>query len=63
MSELTSAQMAVLNKMEVGIGYSAYSLQCSLSTLNALVRRNLVSSHYGLGSMAFPRTSIKFSKL
>ena len=59
----TKTQSEVLDKMVVGQEYSAYELQCSLATLYALVNQGHISSQYGLGSMAFPRTSIKFKRI
>ncbi len=59
--KLSKAQQRALNKMEVGVDYSAYSLGCSLATLIALGKRDLISQIYmGTGSFYSPRTDIEW---
>lgn len=60
---ITKTQREVLDKMDTRQEYSAYTLQCSLATLNSLVNQGLLSSTYELGSLAFSRTSIKFKRI
>lgn len=57
---LTPSQEKALKKFESGKEYSAYDLQTSLATLNALVTKGYLSSKHGLGAMAFPASSIMF---
>ncbi len=47
--------------MEVGVDYSAYDLQCSLSTLYAMDHKGAIKRvDDGLGSSFFPRTAIEW---
>lgn len=61
--KLTKKQFEILNKMTKGKKLSAYDLQCSISTLNALSHKGYVLRTSGLGSMYCPRTGIKFQKV
>ncbi len=56
--KLSEAQKKVLGKMKAGKEYSAYGLQCSLATLYALEKRELVTSRASAGSFAFPQNGI-----
>jgi len=57
----TKAQNKVLEKMTVGHWYSAYVLQCSIATLNALAKKKIVERSGGaVGCMFCPRTSTQF---
>jgi uncharacterized protein YjhX (UPF0386 family) len=58
---LSKAQQRALNKL-TDKGQCAYELKERISTLEALVKRGYVIVERGLGSMAFPRTSILFRK-
>ncbi len=57
---LTQTQRDVLRKMEFGKAYTAYDLQCSLSTLRSLDKRDIVTERQGLGALFSPRTAITF---
>ncbi len=56
--KLSKAQEKMLDKMEAGIEYSAYDLQCSLPTLRSLRDKGLITSRTGVGSFTFPRNGI-----
>ncbi len=58
--KLSPTQVLVLEKMRDGHAHTAYRTG-SLATLEALHRRGLVSKKSGLGSMAFPHTSIEWT--
>lgn len=60
MSKLTPKQHDVLERLIAAGGRSSYDLRATLGTLCALERRGLVSARRGLGSIAMPRTSIKW---
>ena len=57
---ITKVQEKALSKMESGKEYSCYNLQESITTMDALVRKKLVSKREEIGSMWSPRTSIMF---
>ena len=59
---LSKVQERTLSKMELHKWYSAYGLQCSLSTLNALIRKDKVVSRHNLGHLFSPRTEILFRR-
>jgi hypothetical protein len=60
---LTKIQSRALAKLHRRGGWeSAYGLQESLGTLDALYRKGLVHKKMGLGSMAFPRSSIMYKE-
>lgn len=63
MKQLTKVMCKALDKMRDGKWYSAYGLQISLNTMNALQSRGLVESKCGLGSVYCPATGIKFKKV
>lgn len=60
--KLSKTQSDVLSKMEKGKSYSAYQLQCSITTLDALCMKGLVRHiNVGkLGSMFCPRTGREY---
>lgn len=60
--KLSKAQKVVLNKMNSGQWYTAYDLNCSLTTLESLANRKILEMKSGLGSMFSPRTEIYFRK-
>ena len=57
---LSERQKEALDKMEPGKWYSAYSLQVGLNTLWALERKGFLIYVMEIGSIAFPRNSIKW---
>lgn len=61
--KLSKLQEEALERMELGKWYSAYGLQVSLGTLEALGRKGKVKVRRGLGSIFSPRTEIKFMKV
>jgi hypothetical protein len=61
--KLTKIQTEILDKMPKGKELSAYDLQCSLATLNALYHKGYVSRTSRSGSMFCPRTGITFQKV
>jgi len=61
--KLSKVQQRTLDKMEKGKWYSAYGLQASLATLEALLNKGIiVRSKMRPGDMFFPRVNIKFRK-
>ena len=59
--KLTPNQQNALDKLQDGKWHSAYELQVSLNTMQALESRNLVEVfRHRLGSYYSPRTSIEF---
>lgn len=54
MEKLTAKQREALQKLSTTFSASAYRMQVSLSTLEALLNRRLVMA-IGAGHMAFPR--------
>ncbi len=59
--KLSKVQEKVLGKMEIGVDYSAYDLGCSLATLIALEKKDLIAQAYmGIGSFYSPRTDIEW---
>lgn len=58
--KLTEVQWRSLNWFADGHHRSAYNARSRLDTLEALYRRGLLSRRGGLGSTAFPHTSIKW---
>lgn len=61
MDKLTKNQQRALGKLGV-LWKSAYELQESKGTLDALVRRGLADRKHGIGSMAFPRTNVTYRR-
>lgn len=59
--KLTKAQWRALNWFADGHHRSAYNARSRMDTLEALYRRGLLSRRGGLGSMAFPHTSIEWA--
>jgi len=59
--KLSKTQSKVVRKMIDMKWYSAYDLQCGISTLESLYKRGIVGKSSGLGSLFCPRTGIKFS--
>ncbi len=59
--KLSKTQEKVLAKMSDGRNYSAYTLQCSLSTLYAMDRKGFIKRiDDGLGASFFPHTAIEW---
>jgi len=58
--KLTKAQQDALSRLSDTEWRSAYDLQCSLSTLNALVSKGEAIKRHNLGSSFSPRTCIEF---
>lgn len=58
-TKLTKAQKAALLKLTLE-GQSAYELRTSLKVLQALADKGLAKIHHEVGSIAMPRTCIKF---
>lgn len=58
--KLTDAQRRALAKFADGAWHSAYDVQASLATLNALRKRGLLQRQSGLGALFSPRTSIEY---
>ena len=64
MEKLTPTQSKILAKMEKGTSYSAYGLQASLATLDALSRKKYVKRDSSMvGCIAFPHSSIKYTRI
>lgn len=61
MRKLTKVQSDVVKKMADREWYTAYDLQCKISTLNALYEKSLLSRQSPMGSYFCPRTIVKFS--
>lgn len=59
---LSGAQKAVLSRMEQKKWYSAFALQCSISTLRALRDREIVVETGTLGALEHPRHNILYSQ-
>lgn len=59
--KLTNTQEIVLNKLD-DKWRSAYDLQCSLATLNKLVKLGLAETEKDLGSLFMPRVCKHFRK-
>ena len=59
---LTVVQVAALRKLAGAgeVGDSAYGLQVSRATLDALWRRGLAKAHAPVGSLFFPRSTIGY---
>lgn len=55
---LTKAQEKALHSVGMEDGATAYTARVKLNTLYALEERGLVRGTRGLGSMAFPQSSI-----
>lgn len=60
---LSRAQTRVLNQMEPNKWYSAYTLQCSVATLEAMRRKGFVRMKMRLGALFSPRVNILFQKV
>ena len=62
MAELTQPQWRALVKLaDIHEPISSYAIRERLNVLDALERRNLVTSQRGPGSMAFPSTAIQWA--
>ena len=57
---LTKTQQRVLFHMKKGEWHSAYSLQTSIATLNALCNKGYLERKRGVGSIFSPRNEIQF---
>lgn len=62
-NKLTKKQAEILDKMVKGKELTAYDLQCSISTLNALFHKGYVSRTSGSGFLFSPRTGITFQRV
>ncbi len=62
MISLSDTQAKVLFRMRLNRWYSAYDLDCSLSTLRALSHKGYLEQRSELGSAFFPRNNILFKK-
>ena len=60
--KLSKTQQKALVGMHIGIWYSAYDLQVSIATLNALHRMNLVERRSDIGVFYSPRTAVEFKR-
>lgn len=60
MKKLSKAQEKALSFLKENGPSSAYSCRASLTTLNSLVNRGLITAHYQLGAVAFPRSGVIF---
>ena len=63
--KLSKTQQEILDKMEEGVYYGAYSLQCRINTLEALAKKGYIipnRSNGGLGAMFCPRTHYQWKK-
>lgn len=58
--EFSPAQQRAINKLKDMEWKSAYDIQESRNTLDALVSKGVLESRGGLGSMAFPRNNILY---
>ena len=58
--KLSKAQSKVIDKMTDGEWTTAYDLQCSVATLNALFDKGIVETKRISGSYYFPRTNIEY---
>ena len=61
-SKLSPKQIETFRKMQWDKWYSAYDLQVSIATLNALCNMKVVQSKRYQGSYFFPRTNIFFKR-
>jgi len=61
--KLSKTQKNVLKRMTLGQWYNAYTLQCSLATLEALRRKGFVEEELVAGSFFSPRTLCLWRKL
>ena len=62
--KLSKVQQETLDKMDIGQDYTAYDLQCSMATLQALRKKKLVTITYeNNGAFTFPRTNIDWQKV
>lgn len=59
-AKLSPSMLKALTALSDGNRRGSYGLHVSLSTLQALRDRGLVTARHGLGSMAFPHTSIEW---
>lgn len=58
--KITPAQSKCIEKMRVGISYSAYDLQVSVSTLNALHSKGVLNKQTHSGYIWSPRTALRY---
>ena len=61
--KLTIKQELIFDKMKPRTWQSAYDLQCSLATLNALWKKGLLERKDCIGSYFFPRNNIVFRRV
>lgn len=60
--EPTPTQLEALKVLRLGVWQSAYELQVSIATLNALERKGFVENMRTSGAMFSPRTNILWRK-
>jgi len=58
--KLSKVQIRALNKLDAHEWWSAYEINESLATLQALKHKGLVESKHTLGAFSFPRIGILF---
>lgn len=56
-------QSKVLNQMDPNKWYSAYDLQCSIATLQALWQKGFVRQKTILGAIFSPRVNVTFQRI
>jgi DNA-binding IscR family transcriptional regulator len=59
--KISEKQHEALDKLLRITEMSSYELRVGMNTLNSLEAKGLIKSRRGVGSMAFPHTSIKWS--
>ena len=59
---MTPTQTVVLKQMKRRKWYTAHELGCSIATLHALLRQNLVFCHWGTGATLVPRKTLLFMR-
>ena len=62
---ITKTQQEILDKMEDGKKYSAFDLQCTLTSLIAMRKKGLVEdcTSNRIGQIFSPRTVFKYRKI
>ena len=60
--KLSKVQKATLDKMVVGKEYCAYDLGVSVRTMDALVKRGILTKKMGLGPIYSPRIRVDYSR-
>jgi len=57
---ITIIQFQIIRRMASCQWFTPYKLQCSIATLNALVRKGIVERKNEIGCSFFPRTNTNF---